>query len=66
MNTQAQAQTAALELTATERRQVVKGLRLLRDRHYRNYANAKDSTSETAQEQYHTYKQLDQLIDRIY
>jgi len=58
--------TTAIELTPKELGQVVKGLRLLRDRHYRNYANAKDNTSDTAQQQYQTYKQLDQLIDRIY
>jgi len=54
------------EVTRTEARQIDTAIRLLRDRHYRNYANAKDSTSETAQEQYRIYQELDELRRRFH
>lgn len=53
------------ELTRAEARQIDQAIRLLRDRHYRNYHNAKDQTSESAQAQYATYKQLDELRRRF-
>jgi ribosomal 50S subunit-associated protein YjgA (DUF615 family) len=56
---------AQVSLSSTEARQLDKALRLLRDRHYSNYHNAKDQTSETAQKQYATYQQLDELRFRI-
>ena len=56
---------ATVELSSTEARQLDKALQLLRDRHYNNYHNAKDQTSETAQKQYATYQQLDKLRFRI-
>lgn len=56
---------AKVEITSQEARQLDKALQLLRDRHYTNYRNAKDQTSETAQKQYATYQQLDQLRFRI-
>ena len=56
---------ATVELSSNEARQLDKALQLLRDRHYRNYHNAKDRTSDTAQKQYWTYQQLDKLRFRI-
>lgn len=54
-----------VELTLAEARQIDKAIRLLRDRHYRNYYNAKDQTSATAQEQYNIYKELDNLRSKF-
>lgn len=50
-----------VQLTDRESRQIDKAIRLLRDRHYRNYYNAKDQTSATAQEQYKIYRELENL-----
>lgn len=52
-----------ITVTQQEARQLDKAIRLLRDRHYRNHANAK--TSETAQEQYRIYQELDKLRGRL-
>jgi hypothetical protein len=54
-----------VRVTPQEARQIDQAIRLLRDRHYRNYANAKDQTSDTAQEQYRIYQQLDELRGRF-
>ncbi len=54
-----------IRVTPQEARQIDQAIRLLRDRHYRNYANAKDQTSDTAQEQYRIYQQLDELRARF-
>lgn len=56
---------ATVNITAQEAHQLDKALRLLRDRHYSNYQNAKDRTSDTAQKQYATYQELDRLRFRI-
>ena len=55
----------SINITTQEARQLDKALQLLRDRHYSNYHNAKDQTSETAQKQYATYQELDRLRFRI-
>jgi hypothetical protein len=57
--------TANVYLSAKDVRQLDTAIRLLRDRHYRNFANAKDETSESAQEQYRIYEELDALRYRI-
>lgn len=54
-----------LEVTRREQRDLDKALQLLRDRHYRNYHNAKDQNSESAQAQYAIYEQLEELRHRI-
>lgn len=54
-----------LELTMTEAREIDKAIRLLRDRHFRNYFNAKDQESDSAQAQRNTAKALDELRNRI-
>lgn len=54
-----------LQVAPPELQQLDKALRLLRDRHYSNYHNAKDRTSETAQKQYATYQELDRLRFRL-
>ena len=56
---------ATLELSSSEISKLDKALQLLRDRHYSNYHNAKDQTSETAQRQLSTYNQLEELRFRI-
>lgn len=56
---------ATVELSTKEARTIDKAICLLRDRHYRNYHNAKDSTSETAIAQRNLAEQLDQLRYRI-
>lgn len=56
---------AKVELSSKESHTIDKAIRLLRDRHYRNYYNAKDQTSETAIAQRHLADQLDQLRNRI-
>jgi|LauGreDrversion4_2_1035121.scaffolds.fasta_scaffold79675_6 hypothetical protein len=55
-----------VQVTPQEARQIDQAIRLLRDRHYRNYANAKDQSSETAKEQYRIYQQLDELRGRFF
>ena len=54
-----------VELSKKELDQVYSGLILLRDRHYRNYHNAKDQTSETALAQLAIYNELEELRNRI-
>lgn len=56
---------AKVTLSTLELRQVDKAIRLLRDRHYRNYYNAKDIHSVSAREQYRIYEELDELRNRI-
>jgi len=50
-----------MKYTRTQQQQLDQAIRLLRDRHYRNYHNAKDQNSPTAQEQYRIYEELEQL-----
>jgi hypothetical protein len=57
--------TVNLEITKQEQRQLDKALQLLRDRHYRNYYNAKDQYSETALGQLNIYNELETLRERI-
>lgn len=54
-----------LEITKQEQRQLDNALRLLRDRHFRNYYNAKDQYSETALAQLKIYNELEDLRNRI-
>jgi hypothetical protein len=54
-----------LDFSRNELRDLDKALQLLRDRHYRNFHNAKDSQSPTALEQYAIYQKLEQLRFRI-
>jgi hypothetical protein len=55
-----------IQITRQEARQLDTAIRLLRDRHYRNFANAKNPQSETAQEQYRIYQELDKLRERLF
>lgn len=50
-----------MKFTNRQQQQLDQAIRLLRDRHYRNYHNAKDQSSPTAQEQYRIYQELDGL-----
>lgn len=52
-------------LSQSEARQIDKAIRLLRDRYYSYYHNAKNQESEKAQENLRTYEQLDSLRWRI-
>lgn len=53
-----------VEVTSQEARQIEKAIRLLRDRHYYNYQKA--TTRETAEGNYKTYQELDELRRRFY
>lgn len=56
---------ATVELSPQEARTLDKAIRLLRDRHYRSYHNAKDSTSNSALSNRNQAELLDQLRYRI-
>lgn len=56
---------ATIELTPREILVIKRGLILLRDRHYKNYFNAKSRDSETAIAQRDQAEALDQLRFRI-
>jgi hypothetical protein len=58
-------QKVNLEMTKEEALTVEKALRLLRDRHYSNYYNAKDQYSETALKQLRIYEELEELRNRF-
>lgn len=57
-------QTVKLEITKEEALTVEKALRLLRDRHYSNYYNAKNQHSDTALNQLRIYNELEELRNR--
>ena len=54
-----------MELSRQELRHIEKALRMLRDRHYRNYYNAKDEYSESAQNQLAIYHEIEDLRTRV-
>ena len=57
-------QKVKLEITKDEALTVEKALRMLRDKHYRNYYNAKDQYSQTALNQLRIYEELEELRNR--
>jgi hypothetical protein len=54
-----------VQLSDKQIRLISKSITLLRDRHYRNYFNAKDRTSETAMAQRKQAEELDELRYQI-
>lgn len=54
-----------MELKTYELRHIEKALRMLRDRHYRNFYNAKDEHSESAQKQLAIYREIEDLRTRV-
>ena len=56
---------AKVEISLEESREIDKAIRLLRDRHFRNHFNAKDTNSESAQLQRALAEELDTLRNRI-
>jgi hypothetical protein len=56
---------AQIEISRQEMAEMVKGLKVLRDRAYSAYSNHKDRSGETAQSNLKRYEELDALRVRI-
>jgi hypothetical protein len=56
---------AQVELSKKEVQNIDKAIRILRDRHYRSYHNAKDQNSNSALSNRNEAERLDQLRFRI-
>lgn len=54
-----------MELNAREHKLLDSAIRLLRDRHYNNYYNAKDQNSAGALHQLETFQELETLRETV-
>ena len=54
-----------IDLTAREHKLLDNAIRLLRDRHYNNYYNAKDQNSAGALYQLQTFQELETLRETV-
>ena len=54
-----------MELNAREQKLLDQAIRLLRDRHYNNYYNAKDHNSAGALHQLETFRELETLREVV-
>lgn len=54
------------KLSNLEKQTIDKALRLLRDRHYNNYARAKNPQGDVAKTQYKLYQAIDQLRGKVF
>ena len=54
-----------MELNAREQKLLDQAIRLLRDRHYNNYYNAKDHNSSGALHQLETFRELEALREVV-